>query len=277
MSKNKDDSLRDWHRYFGLIWYDMLLGTDFEVVLELDLSLKKQLLDVVVIRKGSGPTPPDLPDGFENLADHNLISFKSHQEAFDSWALLELFGHYVNYRKQESPTMKDLLPESQFRLFAVSARHPSQLASQVNLTAVRPGVFDYHAGVIDVRVIVLRDLPEAQQNAAMSVQCAGQQDRIRKKSLHPTFGANQFCDQCTVGRLQNGGSQHAIHNGRFCPRQDPAQNRCGSAKATCREIIGSGTRVPTKTETRVPTKIGTRIPTKIEGDQTKHTTRNAGK
>jgi hypothetical protein len=61
--------------------------------------------------------------GFEELAAHNLVSFKSYQEALDGWALLELLCHYVNYRKQVSPSMQDLLPEEDFRLFAVRVRH----------------------------------------------------------------------------------------------------------------------------------------------------------
>ena len=58
-----------------------------------DLSLKKQLLDV-------------MPEGLEELAAHNLITFKSHHEALNDWALKELTGHYVNYRKQVSPSFQ---------------------------------------------------------------------------------------------------------------------------------------------------------------------------
>jgi hypothetical protein len=41
----------------------------------------------------------------------------------DDWALKELTGHYVNYRKQVSPR-GELLPQHSFRLYAVCARHP---------------------------------------------------------------------------------------------------------------------------------------------------------
>jgi len=48
---------------------------------EIDLSLKQQFVDLVLIRRGPGPIPRPLPDGFEDLAAHNLLTFKSHQEA----------------------------------------------------------------------------------------------------------------------------------------------------------------------------------------------------
>src|SRR5436853_4394630 len=87
---------RPWHRLFGLSLVDFFRGTPVSVELEKDLSLKQQLLDVVLLRKGAGPLPCRLPDGFEELAAHNLVSFKSYQEALDGWALNELVGHYVN-------------------------------------------------------------------------------------------------------------------------------------------------------------------------------------
>ena len=81
------------HRLFGLSWMDFFQGTDVDVQMEIDLSLKQQFLDVVLIRKGPGPISRRLPDGFEDLAGHNLITFKSHHEALDEWALHELIGH----------------------------------------------------------------------------------------------------------------------------------------------------------------------------------------
>ena len=110
---------RPLHRLFELSWIDFFQGTALDVEKEMDLSLKQQFVDLVLIRKGPGPIPRPLPDGFEDLAAHNLLTFKSHQEALDGWALCELVGHFVNYRKQASPSLNDLLPEDEFRLFAV--------------------------------------------------------------------------------------------------------------------------------------------------------------
>jgi hypothetical protein len=68
---------------------DFFRGTPVTVEMEKDPSLKQQLLDVVLIRKDRGELPCRLPDGFDELAAHNLISFKSDQEAFDGsrWRL----------------------------------------------------------------------------------------------------------------------------------------------------------------------------------------------
>src|SRR5207247_1116635 len=139
---NRIERIMNWHRYFGLILDDFFSNSPYRVLLEIDLSKKEQLLDVVVIRKQPGVFQGQLPDGMENLVDHNLISFKSYQETFDAWTIKELIGHYVNYRKQYSPSMKNLLPEDQFRLFGICARFPEGLAKQIPLTKIQEGVYD---------------------------------------------------------------------------------------------------------------------------------------
>jgi hypothetical protein len=155
------------HRLFGLSWIDFFQGTAIAVETELDLSLKQQFLDLVLIRKGPGPIPRPLPDGFEDLAGHNLITFKSHQEALDAWALWELVGHFVNYRKQASPSLNDLLPETDFRLYAVCARYPVKLAQQVALTRLREGVYEVQSLGLPIRVIVVHQLPQQEHNAML--------------------------------------------------------------------------------------------------------------
>src|SRR5436305_1660260 len=116
------EALRDWHRLFGLLLTDFFSGSPFIVEIERDLSQQQQLLDVVIVRRRPGRFSEALPDGLGDLADHNLITFKSHREALDDWAVRELIGHYVAYRKLVSPSPSDLLPEDQFGLFAVVAR-----------------------------------------------------------------------------------------------------------------------------------------------------------
>src|SRR5215203_4697410 len=118
------DVLRDWHRLFGLLLTDYFTGLPFVVEVERDLSEQQQFLDVVIVRRGRGRINIRLPDGLQDLAEHNLITFKSHHEALDSWAMKELIGHYVAYRKLVSATPSKLLPEDRFRLYAVSARFP---------------------------------------------------------------------------------------------------------------------------------------------------------
>ncbi|HTU19537.1 MAG TPA: hypothetical protein VMG10_15865 [Gemmataceae bacterium] len=158
---------RPLHRLFGLSWIDFFQGTAVTVETEIDLSLKQQFLDVVLIRTGTEPIPRRLPDGFEDLAAHNLVTFKSHQEALDGWALCELVGHYVNYRKQSSPSMQDLLPESEFRLLAVCARFPQNLTQQVTLTPVQAGVYETRLVTMPARVIVVHQLPREEHNALL--------------------------------------------------------------------------------------------------------------
>jgi hypothetical protein len=115
----------NWHRLFGLLLADFFTGSPFVVELEKDLSVKIQRLDVIILRRRSGRFAEALPDGLDNLSTHNLITFKSHHETLDDWALKELTGHYVNYRKQISPSLEKLLPEQEFRLYAVCSRYPS--------------------------------------------------------------------------------------------------------------------------------------------------------
>ena len=172
-----------WHRLFGLSLVDFFRGMPVTVELEKDLSLKQQLLDVVLIRKGAEPLPHRLPDGFEELAAHNLISFKSYQEALDGWALNELIGHYVNYRKQASPSMQDLLPETDFRLFAVSVRFPQGLARQAALAPVRPGVYEARHFTGALRVVVVHELPQQEHNALLHMFSA-RMDLLRYGTAH---------------------------------------------------------------------------------------------
>src|SRR6516162_10625833 len=108
------EALRDWHRLFGLLLTDYFRDSPFTVEVERDLSVQQQLLDVVIVRRGRGRFVARLPDGLDGLTNHNLITFKSHREALDDWAIRELVGHYVAYRKLVSPSPSELLPESDF-------------------------------------------------------------------------------------------------------------------------------------------------------------------
>ncbi len=158
---------RPWHRLFGLSLIDYFRGMPVTVELEKDLSLKQQFLDVILIRKGTEPLTRRLPDGFEELAAHNLITFKSYQETLDGWALDEMVGHYVNYRKQVSPSMRELLPATDFRRFAVCARFPRDLADEIPLMPVIPGVYEARHFSGRLRVVVMNELPREEHNALL--------------------------------------------------------------------------------------------------------------
>ncbi|MFO0926004.1 MAG: hypothetical protein U0736_03070 [Gemmataceae bacterium] len=156
-----------WHRLFGLCWSDLCEGTALDVSTETDLSVRQQFVDLLLTRRGPGPLPDPLPDGFDDLAAHNVVTFKSYQEALDGWALCELVSHYVNTRKQRSPSLKQLLPEADFRLYAVCVRYPHNLAGQATLTRLREGVYELPLVTRRIRVIVVQELPQQEQNALL--------------------------------------------------------------------------------------------------------------
>ncbi|MDI6792002.1 MAG: hypothetical protein QME81_03925 [bacterium] len=155
----------DWHRLFGLALTDFFAGSPFVVELEKDLSLKRQLLDVVILKKQTGEFPGRMPDGLYNLAEHNLLSYKSMREPLGDWTLDELTGHYVNYRKQVSPSLSELLPKDQFQLYGISTRFPQKLSDQVRLKALEAGVYEVVWGSHRVRLLVLSEMPEGEHNS----------------------------------------------------------------------------------------------------------------
>jgi hypothetical protein len=161
------EALRDWHRLFGLLLIDFFTGSPFTVEVERDLSAQQQLLDVVIVRRGRGGFAGRLPDGLEGLRPHNLMTFKSHHEALDGWAMKELVGSDVAYRKLVSPSPSALLPEDQFGLYAMAARFPHNLSGQVPWQRVQAGVYDCRWGTDIVRVIVAGELPREAHNAPL--------------------------------------------------------------------------------------------------------------
>jgi hypothetical protein len=163
--------LRRLHRIFGIILADRLSGMPFAVEMEMDLSKKQQLLDIVVVRRGPGILTRLLPDGLSDLVDHNLITFKSHHEPLDDWALKELTGHYVAYRKHVSPR-GGLLPEGHFRLYGVCVRRPRRLFAALPLVSLHPGVYNCRRGSDDIRIVVARELAQEDRNALLHLFCA---------------------------------------------------------------------------------------------------------
>jgi hypothetical protein len=161
------EALRDWHRMFGLLLTDFFTDSPFVVEVERDLSQQQQLLDVVIVRRRRGKFSGTLPDGLSDLAEHNLITFKSLHEALDDWAIRELLGYYVAYRKLVSRSPSDLLPEDGFRLYAVCARFPHNLAGQVPWQERQAGVYDCRWGLDTVRVVVAGQLPREAHNAPL--------------------------------------------------------------------------------------------------------------
>ena len=160
------DTLREWHRLFGLFLMDYLADSPFTVEVEHDLSVQQQYLDVVIVRRRPGRLSIQLPDGMAEFKAHNLITFKSRHESLDAWAMKELIGHYVAYRKMVSKRNK-LLAEDEFRLYAVTARYPQNLVGQIPWREQQQGVYDCEWGTDTVRVIVAGELPKEVRNAPL--------------------------------------------------------------------------------------------------------------
>ena len=168
-----------WHRILGLVLTDLFTGSPFEVEMEKDLSARKQLLDIAIVRK-TGPVPPSLilPDGLEGLSDFNLFTYKSLHQAVDAWALQELIGHYVNYRKLLVEPSGALLPEASFRLYALSTREPEVLSSHHGIEAGdRPGIYDVTWFQPSLRLIVLSQTETKPENGLWQL-FSGRADRV---------------------------------------------------------------------------------------------------
>ena len=144
---------------------DYLSNRGFDVELEKDLSQKRQLLDVVIVERRSGEADiSGICDGFDNLSQHNLLSYKSRQETLNAWAIEELIGHYVNYRKIFG---KDQVEADEIRLYAVCTRRPQSILSLQGVTEANPGVYDLLVLNRKIRIIVLSEIPTEQRNAVL--------------------------------------------------------------------------------------------------------------
>ena len=167
----------NWHRLFGLALIDFFSNSPYEVELEKDLSLKQQFLDIVIIKKNQNTFLRALPDGLENLSRYNLLSYKSLREPFDDWALKELTGHYVNYRKQISPSLNKLIDEKEFSLYAISTRFPEKLSKQVSLIETGKGIYKINRGTDNIHLIVLSMITKEKRNVIWNL-FSGIPDRI---------------------------------------------------------------------------------------------------
>lgn len=177
-----------WHRLFGLALQDLFATSPYQVEVEKDLSVQQQRLDIVIVKHGDddGAMVPDLPDGLDNLAKHNLVTYKSLRQPLEDWTLDELLCHYVSYRKLVSPK-DDLLPESDFELYAISTRYPHNLAERVTLRPLGlPGVYEVRWGSRQVRVLVLNKFRPLPHNALWQLFSASP-EQVRFGSQHYQF------------------------------------------------------------------------------------------
>jgi hypothetical protein len=151
-----------WHRLLGVALEDYFTDSGYRVELEKELARKRQLLDIVIIQGDAGTAPlHEPPDGLEDLRPHNLMTYKSIRQSLDAWALEELVGHYVNYRKAFAPDRS----VADFGLYAVSTRYPRRLFRGTAVEQVKRGVYRLPVLHRSVTVVVPRQVERHRRNA----------------------------------------------------------------------------------------------------------------
>jgi len=175
----------EWHRLLGVMLTLDFAEYPLSIDMEKELSVQSQMLDLLIIKKKGVHISSRMPDGLEDLARHNLLTYKSMQESLNDWTLKELTGHYVNYRKTVDPSTKKMLPEDHFRLYAISTRYPQKLAKQSgrNWQKLQDGVYQANRGVDSIRVIVLKEIPIAEHNLIWQL-FSSQAEKVQDAALH---------------------------------------------------------------------------------------------
>ncbi|QTA92260.1 Uncharacterized protein dnm_083360 [Desulfonema magnum] len=152
----------DWHRLWGLMMTPLFERLGCETVVEMDLSAKVQRLDMVVVRRKEKIrydvlADPNYYEGFEQLNEHNLISFKSFREVFNMTALEELYGHFTNYRKMKTIGEHS---KSTVNLYVVTHHFPKDLFSRFEgknlIDRITETIYDFNV-LTPVRFIITRD------------------------------------------------------------------------------------------------------------------------
>ena len=127
----------------------------------------------------------------------------------------ELTGHYVNYRKQCSARDQPLLPEADFRLYAVCSRYPYNLANRVKLQPVQQGVYECERGTDVIRLIgVAGQVSREPQNALLhlfsaSAETVGYGAGHYQQRSHDTSSLVGRL----LGELSGGRNSHVLYNG----------------------------------------------------------------
>jgi hypothetical protein len=155
-------------------------------------------------------------------------------EPIDRWSLVELNGHYMNLRMQVSPSMdrRELLPENQFRLYAVGMRYPQGLSREgVVLEEVQEGVYDVSTTAGAVRLIVASQLRLVEHNALLHL-LSGDEERALYGARHYPLVSS---DASTL--LQSLVSRYRLEAKEMNPRQLMDELK----KKTIREVLESST------------------------------------
>ncbi|MBK5941612.1 hypothetical protein CCR96_20645 [Halochromatium roseum] len=236
-----------WHELLGKALTDALIGLPYSVSTEEELALRSQRLDVLIIeqaaavssnRRGAQVTAADLqcPDGLDDLAAHNLLSFKAAGAPYDAWALEELNSHYVTYRKlasiralQQRPADDErpisepskaypLLPALDFRSYAVATHFPRKLIKQLPPGSCQrteqPGIYTLRAGTREVRLIGINDLRALPHNAPWRLFSSNKaQQSAALHQYHPRSEIGlHLCNLLTQHLLGDGNMAHTFED-----------------------------------------------------------------
>jgi len=106
----------------------------------------------------------ELPDGFDNLREHNLITYKSIEDTLNRWAIYELYGHFINYCKQALDNDIEVNFDN-CQLYGISTRVPKKLLSQGPFSKVQDGIYDLEVLQYNTRIIVTGDMSKESNNA----------------------------------------------------------------------------------------------------------------
>jgi len=115
-----------WHRLLVMVSMPLYEILGFETQAEVDLSLKKQLVDLLVIKKKKeninySALPKIFWEAFDNLNNYNLITFKTYSESLNSAAIEEFYGHFTNYLKINKINRNDV------NLYAITQHFPDKI------------------------------------------------------------------------------------------------------------------------------------------------------
>ncbi|MEZ4710958.1 MAG: hypothetical protein R3A44_27415 [Caldilineaceae bacterium] len=114
----------DYHRIAGLALAPVLNRLGYITEVEVDISFQRQIVDLIAVRRVQVVEQTLAPiywQVFDELNEHNLISFKSYSESFNGQALEEFYGHLTNYCKVRS------VHRRQVNLYAITTHYPSDL------------------------------------------------------------------------------------------------------------------------------------------------------
>ena len=80
--------------------------------------------------------------------------------------------------------MNDMMPESNFKLYAISTRFPKKLAQQLALHSISQGVYDIVWGTDTIRLIVLSQIPTGEHNAIWRLFSAKRESVIQARNQY---------------------------------------------------------------------------------------------